>query len=375
MIYLDHASTTPLDSEVLDKMMPYLKEEYSNPASQYGGGRTSALALLDSRDRIAEILGCKPEEVYFLSGGTEAGNWALKGACTAQLERGKHLIISAIEHPSIIESAKDLQKLGFEVTFVNPDKDGVISPESIKNAIREDTVFCAVMHANNETGVIQPVKEIGAICKEKGVFYYCDCVQTAGVLPLPTPYCSALGISAHKFYGPKGVGAIYISESAKITRLISGGKQERGLRGGTSNVAGAVGCSFALERAVEGAKENNAKISALRDKFVNRVLSEIDGTHLNGGKERLPANANISFEGCDGENILFLLDMKGIAVSTGSACSAGAVKESHVLNAMGLDSGRVKSAVRFTFGKYNTEEEVNTAVDALKEIVKKLRGC
>ena len=375
MIYLDNASTTPLDGEVLDIMLPYLKEQFANPASQYGAGRISALAVLSARDKTAQILGCKGDEIYFVSGGTEAGNWALKGACSAQLDRGRHIVISAIEHPAILESARDMQKFGYEVSFVNPDKDGVICPEDIKKAIRDDTVFCAVMHANNETGVIQPVEEIGAICREKGVFYYCDCVQTAGVLPFPTKHCDALGISAHKFYGPKGVGAIYISERAKINRLISGGKQERGLRAGTANVAGAVGCSEALERAVKDADKNNAKIRALRDRFVERVLSEIDKTHLNGGKNRLPAHANISFDGCDGENILFLLDMKGIAVSTGSACSAGAVKESHVLTAMGLEVGRVKSAVRFTFGKYNTDEEVEETVEKLKEIVNKLHSC
>ena len=375
MIYLDNSSTTPLDSEVLQKMLPFLKEEYANPATQYGAGRASALALLNARDDIAKIFGCKSEEVYFLSGGTEAGNWAIKGACLAQLEKGRHVVISAIEHPALLESALDLQKLGYEVSFVNPDSEGVISPADIEKAIRDDTVFCAVMHANNETGVIQPVEEIGEICKKRGVFYYCDCVQTAGVLPFPTKHCDALGISAHKFYGPKGVGAIYINENAKISRLISGGKQERGLRAGTANVAGAVGCSEALKNAVCNSAENNAKISALRDRFAGRILTEIDGTHLNGGKNRLPSNANISFDGCDGENILFLLDMKGIAVSTGSACSAGAVKESHVLSAMGLEKSRVKSAVRFTFGKYNSVEEVDKTVSELKEIVKKIRKC
>ena len=375
MIYLDNASTTPLDSEVLNKMLPFLKENFANPASQYGAGRACALAVLNARDKIAEILGCKSEEVYFVSGGTEAGNWAMKGACAAQIDRGRHIVVSSIEHPALIESARDLQKFGYDVTFIDPDGDGVISPEDIKKAIREDTVFCAVMHANNETGVIQPVEKIGEICRERGVFYYCDCVQTAGVLPFPTAFCDALGISAHKFYGPKGFGAIYISANAKMSRLISGGKQERGLRAGTTDTAGAVGCGEALERAVKSSAENNAKISALRDEFVKRVLSEIDGTHLNGGKNRLPPNANISFDGCDGENILFLLDMKGIAASTGSACSAGAVKESHVLRAMGLGVSRVKSAVRFTFGKYNTQEEVIETVAALKEIVKKIRGC
>ena len=375
MIYLDHASTTPLDGEVLKKMLPYLKEEFANPASQYGAGRASSQAVLCSRDEIAKILGCKAEEVYFVSGGTEAGNWALKGACLAQLEKGRHMVISAIEHPAVTESAHDLRKLGFEVTFVYPDGNGVISPEDIRKAIREDTVFCAVMHANNETGVIQPVKRIGAICRERGVFYYCDCVQTAGVLPFPTEYCDALGISAHKFYGPKGFGAIYISEKAKITRLISGGKQERGLRAGTTDTAGAVGCAEALKRATACSEENSLKISAIRDRFVNKVLSEIDGTHLNGGENRLPSHANISFDGCDGENILFLLDMNGIAVSTGSACSAGAVKESHVLKAMGLEKERVKSAVRFTFGKNNTVEEADETVEVLKKIVKKIRSC
>ncbi len=375
MIYLDNASTTPLDGAVLEKMLPYLKENFANPASQYGAGRSTALAVLASRDKIANIVGCKAEELYFVSGGTEAGNWALKGACSAQTDRGKHIIISAIEHPALIESARDLQKFGYEVTFVNPDKNGVVSPEDIKKAIRKDTVFCAVMHANNETGVIQPVEEIGKICLDNGIFYYCDCVQTAGVLPFPTKYCSALGLSSHKFYGPKGFGAIYIAESAKINRLMSGGKQERGLRAGTTDTASAVGCAFALENAVKYVNKNNAKISKLRDRFINRVLTEIEGTHLNGGKSRLPANANISFDGCDGENILFLLDIKGIAVSTGSACSAGAVKESHVLRAMGLETGIVKSAVRFTFGKYNTEEEVDKTVEELKSAVKKIRGC
>ena len=375
MIYLDNASTTPLDGGVLESMLPYLKGDFANPASQYGAGRACALAVLNARDRIASLIGCKSEELYFVSGGTEAGNWALKGACAAQLDRGRHLVVSSIEHPALLESAKDLQKFGYEVTFVDPDCDGVVSCEDIEKAVRDDTVFCAVMHANNETGVIQPVERIGAICKERGVFYYCDCVQTAGVIPFPTKHCDALGISAHKFYGPKGFGAIYISANAKISRLISGGKQERGLRAGTTNTAGAVGCSAALENAVKARDTNNAKIAALRDEFVRRVLTEIDGTHLNGGKCRLPANANISFDGCDGENILFLLDMKGIAVSTGSACSAGAVKESHVLKAMGLDSERVKSAVRFTFGKYNTLEEVFATVEELKAAVAKIRGC
>lgn len=375
MLYLDNAATTPLDGSVLEAMLPYLKENFGNPASQHGAGRLAALGVLQARDDIANILGCKAEEVFFTSGGTEAGNWALKGACAAQSNKGKHIAVSAIEHPALLESARDMQKFGYEVTFIQPDGDGVVSPAAVNAALREDTVFCAVMAANNETGVIQPAEEIGALCKERGVFYYCDCVQTAGVLPFPTGHCSALGLSAHKFYGPKGFGVLYVKNGEKIARLISGGSQERGLRGGTTNAAGAVGCAAALKAAVENMSENNKKVLAVREYFLKRVLAEIEGTHLNGSLNRLPANANISFDGCDGENILFLLDLKGIAVSTGSACSAGAVKVSHVLKAMGLEESRAKSAVRFTFGKYNTVKEADETVEELKRAVKKIRGC
>lgn len=373
MIYLDNAATTPLDEAVLQKMLPFMRENFGNPQSQHGAGRTAANAVVAARDKTAHILGCKSEEVYFVSGGTEAGNTALKGVCAAH---GKgHLVVSAIEHPALIEGAKDMQKFGFEVTFVNPDIRGIVSPQSIEKAIKSDTIFCAVMAANNETGVIQPAEEIGEICKAKNVFYYCDCVQTAGVLPFPTAHCDALGISSHKFYGPRGFGALYIKNGSKISRLISGGMQERGFRGGTLNAASVVGLAEALETAVNNADSNNKKIAKLRDTFVGRVLKEIEGAHLNGDKaNRIPANANISFDGCDGENILFLLDLNGIAVSTGSACSAGAVSPSHVLTAMGYDNARAKSAVRFTFGKYNTIEEVETTIEVLKRAVQKIRG-
>lgn len=372
MIYFDNASTTPLDSAVLDAMLPYLKENFGNPSSQHGAGRLAAAGVLSARDKMARLFGCNADEVYFTSGGTEAGNWALKGACAAQKDK-KRIVISAIEHPALIESAADMKKFGYEVVEIKPGEDGIIDPADVEKALTDDAAFCAVMAANNETGAIQPVEEIGAVCKKRGVFFYADCVQTAGVLPFPVNSCDAFGISSHKFYGPKGFGALYIRRGAKISRFISGGKQEKGLRGGTTNVAAAVGCAAALENAVSAMDENNKKIAALRDKFVARVLSEIKGTHLNGGN-RLPANANISFDGCDGENILFFLDLNGIAVSTGSACSAGAVKESHVLTAMGIDKARVKSAVRFTFGKYNTEDEVAKTVEVLKTCVAKIRS-
>ncbi|MCM1438092.1 MAG: cysteine desulfurase [Roseburia sp.] len=375
MIYLDHAATTPLDSGALDKMTPYLTEIYGNPSSQHTFGQRAANAVQSARDTVAKIMGAPPSRLYFTSGGTESGNTALKGVCSAYREKGKHIVISAIEHPALIYSAEDMKKFGYEVTYVKPDERGVVSAESVAAAIRPDTVFAGVMSANNETGVIQPVREINAECKRRGVFYYCDCVQTAGVLDFGLFPADGIGFSAHKFYGPKGFGGLYVGGNYKFSRLLSGGSQERGMRGGTTFVAGAVGCAYALSKAYEHSEANNKKVRALRDGFLSRVLGEISGAHLNGDREnRLPSNANISFDGCDGEQIAFSLDLKGIAVSTGSACSSGAVTPSHVLTAMGLPEGRVKSAVRFTFGKNNTEDEVGFSVEALKQTVEKIRN-
>ena len=372
MIYLDNAATTPLDEAVLNKMLPFMRRDFGNPQSQHSAGRVAGNAVISARDKVARLLGCKSEEVYFVSGGTEAGNTALKGVCAAR--RKGHLIVSAIEHPALIESAKDMQKYGFEITFLKPDCRGIVSAPSVAASIRPNTIFCAVMHANNEVGTIQPVEEIGKICKAHNVFYYCDCVQTAGVLPFPTAHCNALGISSHKFYGPRGFGAMYIKNGSEITRLISGGMQERSFRGGTLNAAAVAGLAEALERAVKDREQNNKKTAVLRDAFLKRVLTEIEGARLNGdAKLRLPSNANVSFEGCAGENILFLLDLNGVAVSTGSACSAGAVSPSHVLTAMGLPPERVNSAVRFSFGKYNTEEEVESVVGVLKTVINRIR--
>lgn len=375
MIYLDHAATTPLDKAVLDKMTPYLTEIYGNASSQHSFGQKAANAVQSARDTVAGVLGVPPSSLYFTSGGTESGNTALKGVCAANLNKGRHIVLSAIEHPALISSAEDMKKFGYEVTYVNPDGKGAVTAEAVAAAIRPDTVFAGVMSANNETGVIQPVSDIYGVCKERGVFFYCDCVQTAGVLDFARFPADGIGFSAHKFYGPKGFGGLYMRGNCRFMRLLSGGSQEKGLRGGTTYTAGAVGCAYALESAAAHAKENNKKVAALRDKFLDGTLSQIDGVYLNGDKlNRLPSNANLSFDGCDGEQIAFALDLKGIAVSTGSACSSGAVTASHVLTAMGLDERRVKSAVRFTFGKYNTEEEVETVVKALKEVVEKIRN-
>lgn len=375
MIYLDHAATTPLDGGALEAMRPYLTTVYGNASSQHSYGRAAANAVISARDKMAGIMGVSSDNLYFTSGGTEAGNTALKGVCAATRGKGRHIVLSAIEHPALLSSARDMCAYGYELTLVNPSENGEVSAEDVARAIRPDTVFVGVMSANNETGILQPVKDIYAVCRERGVFFYCDCVQTAGVLPFADFPADGIGFSAHKFYGPKGFGGLYVGGNHVFKRLLSGGEQERGLRGGTTFVAGAVGCAYALEKAYANADVNNAKVCALRDGFVNRVLEEIDGTHLNGGSNgRLPSNANISFDGCDGEQILFALDLRGIAVSTGSACSSGAVTPSHVLTAMGLDEKRVKGAVRFTFGKYNTEEEAVITVNALKEVVRKIRG-
>ncbi len=372
MIYLDNAATTPLDKRVLEAMTPYLTEKFGNPQSQHALGREAGNAVIFARDTVAEIFGCKSGEVYFLSGGTEAGNTALKGVCSRR-KKGR-IVLSAIEHPALMESAEDMRRHGFDVTYVNPDNRGIVCPQSVEEALSDDVIFCGVMAVNNEVGTVQSVREIGEICRSRGVFYYCDCVQAAGALPLCTSFCDAMGISAHKFYGPKGIGALYVKDGSGIDRLISGGAQERSFRGGTLNAAAVVGLATALKIAESEREQNNAHIAALRDEFLDRVLSEIEGTHLNGDRQRRVAcNANISFDGCDGENLLFLLDLKGICVSTGSACSAGAVEPSKVLTAMGCDVRRAKSAVRFTFGKFNTKSEVAATVEVLKTAVNQIR--
>ena len=375
MIYLDHAATTRLSDSALEAMMPYLKDEFGNPSSQHGYGQRAANAVIAARDSIAGALGVPSADIYFTSGGTEAGNTALKGICAANAKKGRHIVLSAIEHHALIESALDLQAFGYEVSLIAPDERGIISARDFASALRPDTVFAAVMSANNEVGTIQPVADIYAACRDRGVFFYCDCVQTAGVLPFGLFPADGVGISAHKFYGPKGFGALYMRSGSAFTRLISGGKQERGLRGGTTYVAGAVGCAQALKQACADAEQTNQRVAHLRDLFIKLVESGIDGVQLNGDRKmRLPSNANFSFERCDGEKIAFSLDLAGIAVSTGSACSSGAVTPSHVLLAMGADEARAKSAVRFTFGRENTEEEVYETYERLKIIINRIRG-
>lgn len=376
-IYFDHAATTPVDPRVLDKMLPYFTQKFGNPNSQHAFGRETVCAVDDARDEIAACIGAKPSEIYFTSGGTEADNWALRGAAYSLANKGKHLIVSAVEHPAMIATAKELAKKGFEVTFAEVDEYGAADLEKLEKAIRPDTVFVGVMTANNEVGTIQPVKEIAALCKAKGIVFFTDAVQAAGAIPLNVKEIGAdmLSFSAHKFYGPKGIGVLYIRSGLKIEKLVSGGHQERSMRGGTTNVPAVVGMAEALRIATQNLDENAAYVSAIRDRFIHRVLREIPYVKLNGHPEkRLPANANFSFRYIEGESLLFSLDLKGIAVSSGSACSSGSLEPSHVLLAMGLPEGLAHGSIRFSFGKDNTPEEADYAVDALKEIVVKLRA-
>ena len=377
MFYFDHAATTPVDPRVLQKMLPYFTENFGNPNSQHACGRRAAAAVDEARDTVAALIGAKPSEIYFTSGGTESDNWALRGAAHANAERGKHLIVSAVEHPAMISTAKELQKEGFEVTFAAVDEFGKVDLQKLKDSIRPDTTFIGVMTANNEIGTLQPVAEISALARERGVTFFTDAVQAAGAMKLNVkePAVDMLSFSGHKFYGPKGVGALYVRSGARVGKIITGGHQERSMRGGTTNVPGVVGLAEAFRLANEEMAQNNAHVAALRDRFIARVLREIPYVKLNGHpKNRLPNNANFSFRYIEGESLLFSLDLAGIAVSSGSACSSGSLEPSHVLLATGLPEGLAHGSIRFSFGKENTAEEVDFAVDKLKEIVVRLRA-
>ena len=377
MFYFDHAATTPVDPRVLQKMLPYFTENFGNPNSQHACGRRAAAAVDEARDTVASLIGAKPNEIYFTSGGTESDNWALRGAAHANAERGKHLIVSAVEHPAMISTAKELQKEGFEVTFAAVDEFGKVDLQKLKDSIRPDTTFIGVMTANNEIGTIQPIAEISALARERGITFFTDAVQAAGALKLNVkePAVDMLSFSGHKFYGPKGVGVLYIRSGVRVGKIITGGHQERSMRGGTTNVPGIVGLAEAFRLANEEMAQNNAHVSAIRDRFIARVLREIPYVKLNGHpKDRLPNNANFSFRYIEGESLLFSLDLAGIAVSSGSACSSGSLEPSHVLLATGLPEGLAHGSIRFSFGKENTAEQIDIAVEKLKEIVVRLRN-
>ena len=375
-IYFDHAATTPLDKRVLDKMLPYFTDTFGNANSQHMFGRDSVKAVDKARDTIAKLINAKPSEIYFTSGGTEADNWAIRGVAKTYKDKGKHLIITCIEHPAMLTTAKELAKEGFEVTLLKVDSDGLVDLEDLKNSIRPDTIFIGVMYANNEVGTIQPIKEIAQIAKEHNILCFTDAVQAAGAIKLDVKELGVdmMSFSGHKFYGPKGIGVLYIKNGVKVSSIITGGHQERTKRGGTTNVPAVVGIAEAFEIANEELEENAKYVRALRDRFIEGVLNNVPYVKLNGHRtKRLPSNADFSFEFIEGESILFSLDLAGIAVSSGSACSSGSLEPSHVLLALGLPEELAHGSIRFSFGKHNTVEEIDYAIEVIKNTVERLR--
>ena len=376
-IYLDYAATTPVAGEVLETMLPYFSECWGNASAVYATGREARRAVEDARKAVAAAIGAQPQEIYFTSGGSESDNTAICGTARALKEKGKHIITTAIEHHAVLNPCKQLQKEGFEVTFVMPDREGRIDPESIRKVIRTDTILVSVMTANNEIGTIEPVSEIGRICRENGILFHTDAVQAVGSIPVNVQEtgCDLLSLSAHKFYGPKGIGALYIREGTRLNPLIAGGEQERGLRAGTENVPGIAGFGKAIVMAGENAEQNAVHMRRMRDRLVKGILSSVPDTVLNGPKEdRLPNNCSFRFDGIDGEALLLRLDLAGIAASAGSACTAGSREVSHVLKAIGLTEAEAKSSLRLTTGIHTTENEVDETVKVIGEIVKDLRN-
>ncbi len=375
-IYLDNASTTPINSEVLSEMLPYFSSIYGNPNSLHSFGRDAKAGVDKARDRIATAIGCQPSEIFFTSGATEANNWALRGIAYANAHKGKHIITSKIEHPSILETCKQLEKEGFKVTYLDVDKFGFVRLDKLLHYINSDTILISIMTANNEIGTIQNIQAISNIAKEKNVLFHTDATQAIGAVRLNVKDMDIdlMSFSSHKINGPKGVGALYVKKGVMIDKIIFGGEQESGLRAGTLNTPAIVGFGKAIELATRDIIANAKKVSSLRNYFVRELENKIEMVYLNGHSiQRLPNNASISFGMVDGESIMFLLDMEGIAVSTGSACSSGSTKPSYVLEALGLPADLVQGTVRFSLSKSTTKEEIDFVIEKLEEIVKRLR--
>lgn len=377
-IYFDHAATTPLDKDVFEIMRPYYTELFGNPDSPHGIGRTAMRAVDEARDKLAALLGAKSSEIYFTSGGTESDNWAVLGGAYAAREKGKtHVILSSVEHHAVLSAGERLEKEGFSVTYLPVNRQGRVEASSLREALTPDTGLVGVMAANNETGVVQPFKELAKLAHENGSLFFTDAVQAAPYLPIDVREWGAdmLSFSAHKFYGPKGCGALYVGSGVKIGRLIAGGEQERGLRGGTVNVPAVAGLAAAYEKSARDRAANNEKTGALRDLFLKEIFSGLENVKLNGDAENsLPGIVNLCFEGIDNAAFLYNMDLRGVAVSAGSACASASVKPSHVLTAMGLSEREARASVRLSFGKDNTAEEVLYGAALTKEIVGALRG-
>ncbi|MEO1785055.1 cysteine desulfurase NifS [Thermodesulfobium sp. 4217-1] len=377
-IYMDYAATTFVRQGVLDEMMPYFKDNFANPSSLYSFSEINKSAIKLARHKVAKVINSDENEVYFTSGGSESDNWAIKGIAFANRARGNHIITSQIEHHAILNASKFLEKNGFSVTYLPVDSEGFIKIEDLKNAITEKTILVSIMFANNEIGTIEPVSEIGKICREKGIYFHTDAVQAVGHLPIDVKSMNIdlLSMSGHKFYGPKGVGVLYIRKGVKIDNLIDGGAQERGKRASTENVSGIVGLGKAIEIAGEELDFEINRLRVLRDKIIEGILNKVPNAKLNGprGDNRLPNNVNISFVGVEGETLLFDLDDAGVFVSTGSACASGSLEPSHVLLSIGLSHEVAHGSVRMTLGLNTTEEDVDYVLDVLPKIVERRRA-
>ena len=375
-IYLDNAATTRTAQEVVDAMIPYFTENYGNPSSIYELGQRSKEAITTAREQIAEVIGAKPEEIYFTAGGSEADNWALKAACEAYEKKGKHIITTKIEHHAILHTCEYLEKKGVEVTYLDVDENGLVDLDALQKAIRPDTILISIMFANNEIGTIEPVKEIGMIAKEHGILFHTDAVQAFGQVPIDVDdmHIDMLSSSAHKINGPKGIGFLYIRKGVKIRSFVHGGAQERKRRAGTENVPAIVGYGVAAKRAADTMEERTARERQLRDDFIERVEKEIPYVKLNGHPtKRLPNNINFSFRFIEGESLLIMLDMKEIAGSSGSACTSGSLDPSHVLLAIGLPHEIAHGSLRLSLGEDTTKEDLDYTLGQIKEIIQKLR--
>ncbi|WP_292727022.1 cysteine desulfurase NifS [Methanoculleus sp.] len=376
-VYMDHAATTPTRPEVVEAMLPCFTERFGNPSSLYTLAREAEEAVEEARGRVAAAIGASPEEVFFTSGGTEADNWAIKGVAAASRKRGDHIVTSSIEHHAVLHTCRALDKQGYRVTYLPVDEFGRVEPERVEEAITDKTVLVSVMAANNEIGTVQPVRAIAAVAHDHGVPFHTDAVQAIGAFPVDVNEIGAdlLAISAHKFGGPKGVGALYVRRNTRIGTFMDGGAQEQGRRAGTENVPGIVGLGKAIDLAVAGMARNAFRNAAMRDRLIRGILETIPDTRLNGHPvERLPNNVNVAFRYVEGESILLMLDARGIAASTGSACTSALLEPSHVLTACGLPPEHAHGSLRLTLGHRNTEEDVDYVLSVLPGVIERLRG-
>ncbi len=376
-IYLDYAATTPTHPEVVKAMLPYFTEVFGNPSAIHACGQEAKGTIEEARAKVASLIGAQDEEIVFTSGGTEADNFALKGIAYANENKGNHIITTPIEHHAILETCHFLEGKGFRVTYLPVDEYGLVTPDDVRQAITSKTILISVMQANNEVGTIEPIAEIGKIAREAGIYFHTDAVQTAGRIPISVDELRVdlLSMSAHKLYGPKGIGALYIRKGTKLLSFMHGGEQERGRRASTENIPGIVGFGWAAELAQQEMNEEAERLTFLRDKLINGLLERIDHTRLNGHpQKRLPNNVNVSVSFVEGESMCLSLDLEDICVSTGSACSSGSLEASHVLLALGLPHEQARASLRFSLGKWSNEEEIDRVLEVLPRITAKLRA-